>query len=67
MNAHRQFEGVIKDENNNPITDENNIPITFSNLNMYEPLSIFYWKRQFITYQQQPTILDTFVIESYEI
>lgn len=67
MNACRQFEGVIEDDANLPITDENNNPITFSNLNVYELISIFYWKRQFITYQDNPVILDTFVIENYEI
>lgn len=67
MNALLQFEGVIEDENNQPITDENNIPLTYSNGNIYELLNIFYWKRQFIMYQQRPTRLDTFVVESYEV
>lgn len=67
INATRQFEGVIEDENNQPITDQSNLAITFNNSSLYELLTIFYWKRQFIVYQQQPTILDTFVVESYAV
>lgn len=67
MNACKQFEGVIEDGNNQPITDENSSPITFSNLGIYALLAIFYWKKQFIFFQSQPKILDTFVVESYEI
>ncbi len=67
MNACRQFEGVIEDNASLPITDENNSPITFNNSKLYETLNIFYWKRQFSIYQQQPIILDTFVIENYEV
>ncbi len=67
MKACRQFEGVIEDENNQAITNENSNPITFSNLDIYALLAIFYWERQFIFFQSQPKILDTFVIESYEV
>ena len=67
MNALRQFEGVIEGENNVSITNEKNVPITYNNSALYGLLNIFYWKRQYISFQLLPYILDTFVIESNEV
>lgn len=67
LNAARTFEGTIEGELGQPITDERDRAITFNNSALYELLNIFYWKRQLITFQSQPKILDTFVIESNEI
>lgn len=63
LNLHSNFEGSVSDENNSDVTDELNRPITFSNLNLYELLNIFYWKRQFLGGK----IIDTFVVEHNEI
>lgn len=63
LNLHSSFEGSVSDENNNVLTDELNRPITFSNLNLYELLNVFYWKRQFLGGK----VIDTFVIEHNEI
>lgn len=63
LNLHSNFEGVVLDENNLPVTDELDNNITFSNLNLYELLNVFHWKRQFL----QTMIVDTFVVESNEI
>lgn len=63
LNLHSNFEGSVSDENNSAVTDELNRPITFSNLNLYELLNIFYWKRQFL----RGKIIDTFVVENNEI
>jgi hypothetical protein len=59
LNLHSNFEGNVLDENNSAVTDELNRPITFSNLNLYELLNAFYWKRQFV----KGKIIDTFVVE----
>ncbi|KJH71232.1 hypothetical protein [Aliterella atlantica] len=67
MNACKQFEGLIEDENSHPITNENNQAITYNNKDRYELLNVFYWKRQYIAFQSLPYALDTFVIESNEI
>lgn len=67
VNSCKQFEGVIKDENNTPITDKNNTPIIYNNGGIYNLLNIFYWKRQYIALRDTPKILDIFVIESNEI
>jgi hypothetical protein len=63
LNLHSNFEGSVSDENNSAITDELNRPITFSNLDLYELLNVFYWKRQFLGGK----IIDIFVVESNEI
>lgn len=67
LNAHRNFEGNIEHEQGNAITDELGENITFSNSNLYELLNLFYWNHQFITVNDQPKILDTFVIEYNEV
>lgn len=67
LNAVRTFEGTIEAELGQPITDASDRAITFNNSALYEVINIFHWKRQFITFQNQPKILNTFVIESNEI
>ena len=59
LNLHSNFEGNILDENNSAVTDEFNKPITFSNLNLYELLNVFYWKRQLL----EGKVVDIFVVE----
>lgn len=61
LNFHSNFEGSVSNENNNVITDELNRPIMFSNLNLYERLNVFYWKRQFLGGKT----IDTFVVEHH--
>jgi len=67
VNACRQFEGTIEDENNQPITDENNVPITFNNSNLYDLLNILYWKKQYATDKGRPIVLSVFGIEVNEV
>lgn len=67
LNAHKHFEGTIVNELDLTITNESSVSITYSNSNIYELLNIFHWKKQFILSQSQSKIMDTFVVESYEV
>jgi hypothetical protein len=44
LTALQNFQGVITDENNQPITDENNQPMTFDNSDAFELIKIIEWK-----------------------
>lgn len=39
----RNFQGILTDENGNPITDIDNIPVEYDNRNFWEFLEIFKW------------------------
>lgn len=65
LQALRNFEGIITDENGNMITDENSIPIGYKNRELYELLEIFRWDNYAKQRGNQFYLTNTIVIESY--
>lgn len=65
LQAHQHFEGMLTDEQSRTITDDQGRAITYDNKSLYEKLALTFWKRQFISRNQQNYILDTFVINCW--
>jgi hypothetical protein len=65
ITALQNFQGVITDENNQPITDENNQPITFDNSEVFELLKMIAWKPFQVFRNQQPYINHQIIISNY--
>jgi hypothetical protein len=66
LTALQNFQGVITDEDNEPITDENNQPIIFDNSDVYELLKIIRWNPFFIFRKNRSYINNQIIILSYD-
>ncbi len=65
LKALENFQGLIEDENGQPIADENNRPIEFDNTEAFEFLKVFRWDTTFADRSSIPFIRDTIVIERF--
>lgn len=65
ITALQNFQGIITDENNQPIIDENNQSITFDNSEAFELIKIIPWKPFQINRNNQPYILHQIIVFSY--
>ncbi|QSJ18749.1 hypothetical protein JYQ62_08310 [Nostoc sp. UHCC 0702] len=60
------FQGIITDENNQPITNENNQPITFDNSEVFELLKIIGWQPFQIRRSNKPYMSNQIIVFAYE-
>lgn len=65
ITAFGNFQGVITDENGQPITDENNQPLTFDNSEAFELLKMIPWKPFFFIRNNQLYIDHQIIVEGY--
>jgi hypothetical protein len=65
LTALANFQGVITDENNQPITDENEVAIYFDNSESFEFLKIIPWQPFPSTRKNQPYITNQIIIFQY--
>lgn len=66
VNALKNFQGYVEDENGNTITDENNNPIEFDNRNAYTLLGLFRWNDSLVIRNGQLFVRKTILIQQYE-
>ncbi|QLE54833.1 hypothetical protein [Nostoc sp. TCL26-01] len=66
INAIRNFQGIIEDENNQGINDESNNLIEFDNTDAYTFLKMKRWNDFFTDRNNQRFIRRTIVIDTYE-
>ncbi|MCC5670883.1 hypothetical protein LC653_45845 [Nostoc sp. CHAB 5784] len=65
ITALNNFQGVITDEDSEPITDENNQPITYDNSEAFEFLQMISWKAFFSTLDNQRYINHQIIVNIY--
>lgn len=65
LKSSENFQGIITNENNQPITDQNNQPITFDNSDAYELLKVITWKPYQVNRDSQPHIINQIIIVTY--
>lgn len=62
------FQGILTDENNRPITDENGTIITFDNLSLdFEILKVFRWNPYRSERLNQPIVVNPIIIELFTL
>ena len=66
LNALAEFEGNIIDENGEIITDEYGENINYDHKELYELLTVFYWKQQLVRIKNQYYKVHAIIIESRE-
>lgn len=65
ITALQNFQGILTDENNQPITDENNQPFTFDNSEIFELIKIIGWKPYRIKRANQLYIANQVIVFNY--
>ncbi|MCC5599967.1 hypothetical protein [Nostoc favosum] len=65
LKALENFQGILTDENNTPITDENNIAIDYDNRNLWESLEMFQW-RFYIPDSYTDRVRNEIIVHHYE-
>lgn len=65
LKALENFQGILSDENNQPITDENNQLITFDNSEAFEWLKLVAWKPFLTKRNNTPYITNQIIVFSY--
>ncbi|MEA5624111.1 hypothetical protein [Nostoc sp. UHCC 0251] len=65
LQALRNFEGYLTDENGNIMTDENNAPIGYENRHLHELLEMFRWDAYVKQRNENFYLTETIIFESY--
>jgi hypothetical protein len=66
LTALANFQGVITDENNQPITDENDQAIAYDNSESFELLKLIAWSPFTAARNSQPYIFHQLIVFRYE-
>lgn len=65
LTALANFQGVITDDNNQPITDENGVAISYDNSESFELLKIIPWQAFMSARKNQPYVTNQIIIFQY--